>query len=325
MMIRNMHTRTLATAMLVAAMSLVADAQRVAEVMPRSQPLGSGPYKAIPEADPGLPRHTVYRPAELQAALGSRKLPIVLWGEGGCINDGTRFRWFLSEIASHGYLVLALGVMGKPEQEIWDPVPERPGPGVMPLISSIPPAATRPYQFIEALDWAIAENARRGSQYFGRLAVNQVAAMGMSCGGLQALEASMDRRVTTTVIWNSGLFPDEANRNALAGGRNLKKADLKQLHAPIAYISGDEADIAFQNSNDDFERLPAIPALRAYRKNTVHDGTFGEQNGGAFGKVGVAWLNWRLKGDTTAAKMFVGPACGLCTDARWVVVQKNLK
>ena len=316
--------RWAATVTLVAMTSLAGYAQRVTEVVSRSQPLGSGHDKAIPEAEPGLPAHTVYRPANLQA-FGSQKLPIVLWGEGGCINDGTRFRWFLSEIASQGYLVLALGVMGDPKAEIWDAVPDNPGPGVMPPINSIPPAATRPSQFIEALDWAIAENGRRDSKYFGKLAATEVAAMGMSCGGLQAIEASFDPRVTTTVIWNSGMFPDEANMNRLAGGRDLKKADLKKLHAPVAYISGDEADIAFRNGNDDFERLPAIPALRAYRKKTVHDGTFGERNGGDFGRVGVAWLNWQLKGDGTAAKMFVGPNCALCTDPRWVVKQKNLK
>ena len=96
--------RWAATVTLVAMTSLAVYAQRVTEVVSRSQPLGSGHYTALPEAEPGLPAHTVYRPANLQA-LGSQKLPIVLWGEGGCINDGTRFRWFLSEIASQGYLV----------------------------------------------------------------------------------------------------------------------------------------------------------------------------------------------------------------------------
>ena len=82
-------------------------AQRVAEPVPQTAALGSGPYKAIMEADPGLNGFTVYRPQPL-AALGAQKLPIVTWAEGGCINNGSRFRWFLSEIASHGYLVVAI-------------------------------------------------------------------------------------------------------------------------------------------------------------------------------------------------------------------------
>ena len=56
-----------ATAILVATTSLAGYAQRVAEVIPRTQPLGSGLYKAIPEAEPGLPGHTVYRSADLLA------------------------------------------------------------------------------------------------------------------------------------------------------------------------------------------------------------------------------------------------------------------
>ena len=129
----------------------------------------------------------------------------------------------------------------------------------------------------------------------------------------------------TTVLWNSGLFPDDTDRNAMFGGKHLKKADLKLLHGSVAYISGDETDIAFINANDDFSRLTDIPAFRAYKKNVPHDGTYDQVNGGAFGKVGVAWLDWRLKGDAAAGRMFLGPQCGLCTDQAWVAKQKNLK
>ena len=259
------------------------------------------------------------------AALGAQKLPIVTWAEGGCINNGSRFRWFLSEIASHGYLVVAIGPIGSPKEEIWDPLPARPGPAVMPDPSSIPPAATHPAQLIQAIDWAIAENGRKGGPYFDKVATTQIAVMGMSCGGGQAIEAGQDPRVATTVAWNSGLFPDDTGRNAAFGGKALKKADLKLLHGAVAYISGDETDIAFNNANDDFSRLPDIPAFRAYKKHVPHAGTYGEVNGGAFGQVGVAWLDWRLKGDASAGRMFRGPQCGLCTDPAWVVKQKNLK
>ena len=34
---------------------------------------------------------------------------MVLWGNGACANGGDRFRWFLSDIASYGYLVIAIG------------------------------------------------------------------------------------------------------------------------------------------------------------------------------------------------------------------------
>src|SRR3954468_7502423 len=71
-------------------------------------PLGSGPYKAIMSQEKGLPEQVAYYPADL-AKMGNRKLPIVTWGNGSCLYAGNRFRQYLTEIASHGYLVVAGG------------------------------------------------------------------------------------------------------------------------------------------------------------------------------------------------------------------------
>jgi len=48
------------------------------------------------------------------------------------------------------------------------------------------------------------------------------------------------------------------------------------------------------------------------------------QRGGRFAEAGVAWLNWRLKGDEQAAKMFEGPDCGLCKDPVWRASKKGM-
>ncbi len=53
---------------------------------------------------------------------------------------------------------------------------------------------------LDALGWIAAENAREASPFFGRVAVDKVAVMGLSCGGLQAVKASVDPRVVTTVV-----------------------------------------------------------------------------------------------------------------------------
>ena len=69
--------------------------------LPPDTPTGTGPFKALMVSDPGAPEFVIYHPANL-AGLGTRKMPIVVWGNGSCSYIGNRFRYFLTEIASHG-------------------------------------------------------------------------------------------------------------------------------------------------------------------------------------------------------------------------------
>ncbi|WP_299015473.1 alpha/beta hydrolase [uncultured Caulobacter sp.] len=270
------------------------------------------PYLAVMESDPSLPTHTVYRPADL-TAVGKAKLPILAWANGACANEGDAFAKFLTEIAGHGYLVVAIG-------PIVGPKPPNAGPPPRPDMNA--PPKTTSSQLIDAIDWAIAENARPSSRYKGRLDVQKIAVMGMSCGGLQAIEASADPRVTTTGVWNSGVL---GTGTGGLPGANVTKASLKALHGPAIYVSGDASDIAFGNANDDFARIDHIPVVRAYEDGVGHGGTYGQARGGAFGEVAVAWLNWQLKGDAAGRAMFVGPECGLCARPGWHVEAKGLK
>ncbi len=288
-------------------------------------PIGSGPYKAIMEVDRGLPTHTVYRPADLDAP-GSTKMPIVAWGNGACANAGNAFRDHLSEVASHGFLVIAVGPPVATAPRSTAPPPAAApaaargaAPAGAPRV--LPPPATHTVQLIEAINWAIAENSRQGSPYRGKLDTSKIAVAGQSCGGVQAIEASADPRVTTSLIWNSGLLPQPTD---MAGGKTMSKDDLKLIHAPIFYGSGDESDVAFPNANDDFERINHVPVFRAYEKGIGHGGTHRLPNGGDFGTVSVAWLKWQMKDDREAARMFQGAQCGLCTDTKWVVSKKQI-
>ncbi len=285
---------------------------------PTDTPLGSGPLKAIMESDPGLPTHTLYHPVDL-AALGSTRLPVVLWAEGGCANAGNAFRHFDTEIASYGYIVLAIGPIVADIRETSMPPSEK-LPVPVPIHTFAPPK-THTSQLIDALNWIVAENDRPASRFYHHIDVTKVAVMGQSCGGLQAIEASIDPRITTAVAWNSGLLP-EANTGA--GGKMIDKSFLKQIHIPMAYISGDAQDVAFVNANDDFSRFTSIPVFRAWERGVPHTATYREYHGGEFGGVAVAWLNWQLKGDQKAALMFKGSNCGLCVNPRWVVQKKNI-
>ncbi len=147
--------------------------------------------------------------------------------------------------------------------------------------------------------------------------------MGMSCGGAKLIEAAVDPRVRTAVMWNSGLFPDGT---AMGGGRHLTKDDLARMNGTIAYISGDQTDIAFANAEDDTDRLAQAGrgVFRAWQRGVGHGGNYGLPNGGEFAGIAVAWLNWQLKADDRAALMFRGDACGLCVNPRWNVRSHNL-
>jgi dienelactone hydrolase len=289
--------------------------------IPATTLMGSGPHAAIMEMDSGLATHTIYRPADLSKA---GKLPVVVWGNGACWNVGNSFRWFLSDIASYGYLVIAIGPIEKRAlRTSMDPMTPIPAAAPPPANVQLPPTASKSSQLIDAMNWALAQNERSGSPFYHRLDTSGVAVMGQSCGGAQALEASIDPRVRTTVLWNSGLFPEPTS---MAGGAPLSRTDLKRLlHAPTAFISGDEQDSAWANANANFDLISHVPVLRAWSRGMLHSGTYSERNGGELGGVAVAWLDWQMKRDARAKKLFVGKDCGLCVNPRWVVKSKNLK
>ena len=301
-------------------------AQNAGGSQPSGTTSGSGPFKALMEMDAGLPDHTIYRPDDL-SALNGASLPIVVWGNGACVNAGNAFSSFLTDISSYGYLVIALGPIVQrdtagPAQPPPQAPPQPQGGDTTEPPRGLPPAATHPSQMIDAIQWATAENDRAASKYYKRLNSGKIAVMGQSCGGVQAIEVAADSRIGTAVIWNSGLFDKPTN---LGGGKTLSKRDLESIHVPVAYISGDPRDIAFKNAGADFDYLTKIPAFRAYELGVGHGGTYREPNGGEFSGIAVAWLKWQLKGDQRAALMFRGPDCGLCVNPKWVVRTKNIK
>jgi dienelactone hydrolase len=277
--------------------------------MPDTQ--GTGAYPALKEEDPGLPGHVVYRPADL-AKLGKGRLGLVGWGNGACSKDGAGSRLYLAEIASHGYVVVAPGGIHS-------------GPGAIPL----PPPPPGPPQFVMAtsaadvkagIEWALAENARPASPYYGKIDPAKLAVAGFSCGGAQALELAGDPRVKWVIMQSSGMFPDGVT---VIPGLTVNKATLRTLHTPVLYILGGPKDIAYTNGMDDFARIDHVP-VAVVSNSAGHGGDFLKSNGGPSAQAAVAWLEWQLRGDKTARATFVGEACGICTDKQWTLQRKNL-
>jgi hypothetical protein len=271
---------------------------------------GTGPYPAIHESDPGLSTHTVYRPKNLNAVKG--RMPILSWGNGACANNGLSHRNYLIEIASHGFLAVAIGPPAAADPVPTSAAPRRPATG----------PATKSSQLIDAINWAIAENSRKGSPYFRKLDTTKIAVMGMSCGGIQAYAVSTDPRIKMLGIWNSGILKTRIRPGAPVM-EDVGKDQLEKLHTPVFYVMGDRSDIAFENGLDDFNRLTKVPSIHMYRDGVGHGGTYGQPNGGEFAKVAVALLKWRLKGSKQSANMFLGPKCGFCQDPAWHITKKG--
>ncbi len=274
---------------------------------------GDGPYPATIETDPTLPDHVIYRPADLSPFAGG-KLPILIWGNGACVDDGAAHRLHLAEIASYGYLVVAVGQWRSGPGATAPAAPQAANPG-----GGLPPPATTAKGVLAGLDWALAEDARKGSKYRGKIARKQVAVAGHSCGGLQAIELAADPRIKTVIVNNSGVF--KGGKSPIPG-ISADKTLLDRFHTPVIYILGGPTDIAYENGTDDFARLKG-PAVMV-NLPVGHGGTFSEPMGGAVAHVAVDWLDWQLKGDKTAAHTFVGANCRLCTGTKWSIDRKGL-
>jgi hypothetical protein len=292
---------------------------------PPIKPAAAGPYHVAIESDPSLPTHTIYRPADLAPFTGAKRLPIIAWGNGACSNAGLLFQEFLSNVASYGFMIIVSGPKDAPmpafarapQGASSSGAPAAPAP---PAPGSPPPPMTKDADMQTALDWATQQNAAADSPYHGKLNPDRMAVMGQSCGGLQAIANSADPRIKTSIIWNSGLFPDGSIGRSLS---SATKASLSKIHAPIAYINGGPADAAYINAVDDIKHIEGVPVFFGWI-NVGHFGTFRHPGGGRYADVGVAWLKWQLKGDKQAAKMFEGPDCTLCKDPVWHVQKKNM-
>ena len=285
----------------------------------------TGPFPIVIEHDPGLATHTIYRPRELSLD----KHAVLVWGEGGCAKNGLTFPEYLSEIASHGFVVIADGPpiarpAGAPPPGAGGPPPgggaRPPGGGAPPAGGGGPPAdrftMVNGTALVAAMDWLEAQSKDRNSRFYKKVDVQHIAAMGMSCGGLMSYGASNDPRVATVGIWNSGLFEDDRNAKIYAG-----------IHSSVIIVTGGESDIAYANGKRDFEVMPPrVPVFYGVHPAVGHGGTYNQDNGGPFGVVAVAWLKWQLQGDKSAAGRgyFVGDDCGICKDTGWKAASRAL-
>ena len=264
----------------------------------------SGPYKVTSERAFDSPGYLVFHPATLDAFPKKDTLPVMVWGNGGCAIDSTRYSGFLTTIASHGFVVM----------------------GTLPAEG----AARRQESADDmrgAIAWAEKENARADSPLKGKIAVDKVAVMGQSCGGFLSIALGADPRVKTIGVFNSGAQPAAAAQAKGKGGPGAFPTveDLPKVHGPVLLINGGEPDFMMAQSAATFDAINHVPAFYGARHNAGHTATVFHPGGGEFANVASNWLAWTFKDDKKAGSMFTGKNCSLCTNSNWDVKSKGIK
>jgi hypothetical protein len=242
--------------------------------------------------------YTIIAPKEL--GEGGVKHPILVWGPGAGAWPGI-YQTLLNHIASHGFFIIS-----------YNSTPQGP-------------------ELTKAMDWIIAEGARQGSMYFGKLDTMKIAAAGQSAGSLAVFKIANDPRLTTTLHINGGTFAPHT--------------DVMNLVKPAQFICGDDpsvtggdgtsvSDEARPNCDVDFmnAKTPVwYGDVIGASHTTVIDNPLSPRKGAdvelikQFLGATAAWLRWQLADDQVMKALFIGPSCGYCSQPMaWKVQQKNL-
>jgi hypothetical protein len=260
---------------------------------------GNGPHAVIIETNcsPGIAKGTIYRPADLK---GKEKFPIFVWGEGGCSQNGLSNRAAMTEIASHGYFVVA------------DGMPNGGGAGPGMGEGDMTPMGV---PLIGYIDWAIAENEKPSSPYFQSLDAKKISSNGFSCGGLMAIGTVGDSRITAWGVTSSGMA-------------RVNDDFYKLVHTPVLFVEGGPSDVAYAGGTKGYETISKLNVpVMWFSKDIGHGGDLSKPDGGDFTKIILAWLNWQLKGDETATGkgLLLGKDCPYCRDSTWDVKSANIR
>jgi hypothetical protein len=249
-----------------------------------------GPYAVSVESNPAFqPNRTIYLPVGVPAGV---PVPIFSWGNGMCAAVGRMYKDFLTEIASHGYLVIAHGNINQAYNT-----------------TGRNPSYPASWQ-VESVD--MAEKWKNAPI---KLDMANVALGGHSCGGGQsAANVAKDggKRFKTVLVLNSA----SADAN-----------DMARSKVPLLFFNGGQpdnpkaADLKYATVLKDNPTLPIFKAVL----ETGHLGSYWSPRGGIHAETVVHWLDWHLKGDKAAHAWFVGDDKSPAAVRGWKVQSKNIK
>ena len=219
--------------------------------------------------------YDIVRP--MQLGEEGREHPIISW------NNGTRYQIdryqdLLDHWASHGFVVMGAHT-------------NRTAGGAV---------------HKAAIDWLVAENARRGSAYFGMLDLTKIGAAGHSQGAGATITAGADVPGPTGIVTTVPLMPISA----------YERPELARHTASMLMVSATDderanrvADEALADVTTEFVDAQFV----GVHEDAMHPGMRGPT---------VAWFRYQLMGDVTArAQFYPAGSCGLCRDDAWMRIR----
>lgn len=322
---------------------------------------GTGPYKAEVVQESAAPRFTIYRPQDMEGAVAKEgRLPVIVYANGACYNHNVEMRYLLSEVASHGYVAIAIGPYDENDVvEQWKGVLRFSPPAGKDVVfangEKLVPATK---EEIEQRDAQFREAARRRSEEQAKAAKSkkavqpavQVQPQTYPRMLLEALDILTDLNANPSSeyyhlldlgkVAAMGQSCGGAQVLAIAHDPRIRtcvmlntgigdmqmqgatKETLKELHTPMFYLIGGPSDIAYENAKKDFGRIEGLPVVMA---NTLdgHSGTYYESHGGPYSIAVVKWLDWQLKGCEGQSALFLDEEYEQMKFPSWSFVRKG--
>ena len=317
---------------------------------------GSGECPAIVVSDASLPTHTVYRPQDIKATVEKQgKLPVIVYANGACFNNNVEMRLLLNEVASHGYIAIAIGPYDEESTvEQWKKVLFGNYPKGKDIVLATgerypePTAEQKEEARLaqEAARAAAAKNAKKNKN-------KQPAAVPFRTYPKQLLEAldwitdqnanpksEYYHMIDLDHVAAMGQSCGGAQVLAVAHDPRIKtcvmlntgigdmemsgasRESLNNVHTPMFYMIGGPTDIAYENAKMDFEHLDKVPVVM-YNSHDGHNGTYYEQHGGPYAFVATRWLDWQLKGQSYKSAFFLDDDYAKMLFPPWTFQRKN--
>ena len=321
---------------------------------------GTGPYKSEVVGDASCPAFTIYRPQNLNELVAKQgALPVIVYANGACFNNNVEMRLLLSEVASYGYVIAAIGpydeedVMAQWRGVLKSAYPETKGEVIMAngeKILPLTPEEIKARQEQQAKQRELAaKNAKKNKKK--QQAAQVPAFQTYPKMLLEVLSWLTDQNATKGSEYYHCLDLDHvAAMGQSCGGAQVlgvahdpriktcvmlnsgigdmemmgsTKECLKNLHQPMFYMIGGPGDIAYANAQKDYERIADNIPVVMLNSRDGHSGTYYEKHGGNYAKAVIKWLDWQLKGKVGQSALFLDDEYLKMKFPEWQGVRKN--